>query len=120
MLTESRNEPCNSKASRTLVLKEEEVRMPYDQKRNHFAGGRFAGHGCSGGGNPGTPGGPAPPRPGPAPRLPDPPRRPEGPQPIEEPDVIPPEVPNPIGDPPPDLPEPKGPGRTGPTIGAAM
>jgi hypothetical protein len=50
MLTESRNEPCNSKASRTLVLKEEEVRMPYDQKRNHFAGGRFAGHGCSGGG----------------------------------------------------------------------
>jgi len=68
--------------------------------------------------DPQPPGRPNPPVPAPDPRLPDPPRRPEDPQPIEEPEVIPPEVPNPIGDPPHDLPNPLGPGRTEPKIGA--
>jgi hypothetical protein len=67
---------------------------------------------------PRPPGSPGPPGPAPDPRLPDPPRRPEDPQPIEEPDVIPSELPNPIGEPPPDLPKPKGPGRTDPRIGS--
>jgi hypothetical protein len=53
------------------------------------------------------------------PTIPEPPRRPEDPQPIvEEPPEIPPEVPNPVGDPPPELPRPFGPGRGNPGIGA--
>jgi hypothetical protein len=65
------------------------------------------------------PEGPTPPEPPPDPGFPEPPRRPEDPQPIvEEPPAIPSEVPNPVGDPPTELPRPFGPGRRNPAVGA--